>query len=181
MDKQNKADKNKPKGQDTPKSLGDVNPKTVVNNPAMEYSGRSTDLRNIRDTGNSQGGAVADSRDGLNGNYNINDVDKDLNRAGNVRNQTDNEQTAGDQYDQNAGRPQGKFGGKEGKTMVKNIGLHENHPDLDDSAIQGQQQGGNHGGGAAEDKRFGNQAVKNSARTQQRDQDGDFQGRKGKK
>ena len=48
--------------------------------------------------------------------------------------------------------------------------------------LQGQQQGGNHGGGASKgNSEYGNQTGKNSARTLQQDQDGDAQGRKGKK
>jgi len=49
------------------------------------------------------------------------------------------------------------------------------------AVLQGQQQGGNHGGGGSKGTNMGNQTGKNSAIAQQRDQDGDTMGRKGKK
>lgn len=54
--------------------------------------------------------------------------------------------------------------------------------DTHKAKLQGQQQGGNHGGGAFKgNSEYGNQTGKNSARTLQQDQDGDAMGRKGKK
>lgn len=63
------------------------------------------------------------------------------------------------------------------KKNDKNIKAEESHKAI----LQGQQQGGNHGGGGSKGGNFGNQTKVNSVRTQQQDQDGDTQGRKGKK
>ncbi len=50
------------------------------------------------------------------------------------------------------------------------------------AVLQGQQQGGNHGGGGLNGGKFGNQTKDNTARIQQNDQGGDLPGgRKGKK
>lgn len=98
-------------------------PKQVINNPAMQYTGDSTSLGNINDPGNSVGGGLANSKR-LNEDENLENMD--YNRSGNVKNQGVNEQKANNQVDYNKSRPVEKYSGKEGKTMVKNVGMHNN-------------------------------------------------------
>jgi hypothetical protein len=155
--------------QNKPNAKGNIKPNMVVGNPDMEYSGRSTDLRNIRDKGHSAGSPRSESRDGMAGNYNHPDDEKDQNKAGHVRNQSDEEQNASDNVDSSDSRPISKKSGAEGKTMVKNVGMNN---------LQGQQEGGNHGGGNAANKKSGNQSQGNSARRLSRNQDGDYKGHK---
>jgi len=99
------------------------NPENIIKNPALEYGGSSTANMNLSNPGHSIGGGLANSKR-LNDDDNISD--SDYNRAGNLRNQGVNEQNADKAVKFNAARQQGKLGGKEGKTMVKNVGMHNN-------------------------------------------------------
>lgn len=98
-------------------------PEQVINNPAMQYTGGGKNLGNINDPGNSVGGGLANSRN-LNEDENL--TNSDYNKAGQLRNQGENEQHANDNVDDSKARPQGKYSGQEGKTMVKNNGTHNN-------------------------------------------------------
>jgi hypothetical protein len=99
------------------------NPENIINNPALEYGGTSAVNSGLSSPGHSLGGGLANSTR-LN-HYNT-ISDSDYNRAGNIRNQGENEQNYNKNLDFNAARSLGKASEKEGKTMVKNVGMHEN-------------------------------------------------------
>jgi hypothetical protein len=104
-----------------------AHPENIIKNPALEYNGSSATLGSISDPGNSRGGAVSQSKDEQETDFT--NPGPDFNRSGGIRNQGVNEQNAGNQgY---GSRPGEKLSGKEGKTMTKNVGMHENNPEAE--------------------------------------------------
>lgn len=120
----NRKDNKQSQGDQRKNALKD-HPEQIVNNPAMQFSGTSAALSGLQHPDNSVGGGLANSK-------RLNDVDdnvtdSDYNRAGNLRNQGENEQHANNNVRFNSARPVGKLSGKAGKTMVKNVGMHNNN------------------------------------------------------
>ncbi len=124
----NRKDNKQSQG-DQRKNAIKANPEHVVNNPAMQYSGGEEYNSSLSRPKNSVGGGLANSRR-LNEDENL--ENSDYNRSGQLKNTGVNEQKANNKVDYNKSRPIGKFSGKEGKTMVKNVGMHNNNEaDLD--------------------------------------------------